>query len=111
MPWKASERSAERFATEAFKNLPPGSTILCDGTSYYPLCLHQTIYNAETTIELRKSLIIPGGLAAELSDYLKERPVFAVVPNVKIASVEGRECLEVDRAAGEILYRVRWKCP
>ncbi len=111
VPWKASERSAEQFAIEALKKLPSNSMVLCDGTAYYPLRLHQTIYNAETTVELRKSLNIPGGSAAELSDYLQERPVFAVLPNVKIASLEGRECLEVDRAAGEILYRVRWKCP
>jgi len=36
-PWKMNEDSAGRFARTALENVPPGSVILADGTSLYPI--------------------------------------------------------------------------
>ncbi|MCX8042663.1 MAG: DUF2723 domain-containing protein, partial [Desulfobacterota bacterium] len=62
VPWKHNERSAELFARTALSESVPDGTIICDGTSLYPLKITQRLeqlaphVRLTTTFEIKREL-------------------------------------------------------
>jgi hypothetical protein len=99
VPSKVGEDSAGRFAREALREAPPGSIIIADGTSYYPL----------RWVQLTES--VGAGVRVVQKDDREARAITIQTPNVFVTSdLRGYHPGWVDREAalsrGAVLFRV-----
>ncbi|MBM4311069.1 MAG: DUF2723 domain-containing protein [Deltaproteobacteria bacterium] len=109
VPWKHTEKSAERFAYAALNEAAPEGIIVCDSTSYYPLILRQMRMPGidDVIVETRSAMSARYGRdPAALRQTLQVRPVFIVSPVLNFISDEFRQDFAVIKEPGLILYRL-----
>ena len=89
VPWKHTEKSAERFARAALNEAAPDGIIVCDSTSYYPLILMQGRLQGTEGVSIEDYATMVHRYGAEpdaLVRLLSERPVFIVSPVLNFIS-------------------------
>jgi len=104
-PWKGGEDSAGKFARSALQHVPPGSVILADSTSYFPLIWTQRVENMGKGVR-----IVSAGRSSQ-------KNITAGSPNIYVVSrtegyypswMKGRVSFEKDEVSS-VLYHVIWK--
>jgi hypothetical protein len=109
VPWKHTEKSAERFARAALNEAAPDGTIVCDSTSYYPLVLmKERLLGAEgVSVEGYTAMLHRYGAAPDaLVRLLGKRPVFIISPVLNFISAEYRQGFDFVKEADAVLYRL-----
>ncbi len=110
VPWKHTERSAERFASAALSEAAPDGMIVCDSTSYYPLLLTRMTAPGAGGVALENHTAMAGrygGNPAALEKLLSERPVFVVAPALNFIAEQHRTGFHWARQAGSVLFRLQ----
>jgi hypothetical protein len=110
VPWKHTEKSAERFARAALNEAAPDGIIVCDSTSYYPLILMQGRLQSTEGVSIEDHNSMVGRYGADpgaLSQLLREHPVFVVSPVLNFLSEQCRQDFELRKEPDRILYRLR----
>ena len=112
VPWKHTEKSAERFARAALNKAAPAGIIVCDSTSYYPLILmKERMPGTElVSIEGYATMVHRYGTESDaLMRLMKDRPVFIVSPMLNFISAEYRQDFDFAKETDAVLYRLRLK--
>lgn len=111
VPWKHNERSAELFARTALMEAAPDGTIVCDGTSLYPLKIIQRLEHLSpgvrlcTTHEIKRKL---QGLDAVTIDAVKTGKVFVISPALDVLPHDFAGKIVFLSEPNRILYRMAW---
>jgi len=111
VPWKHNERSAELFARTALREAGPSGTIVCDGTSYYPLKIIQMQEKLSPGVAVRNAgeikRLFSRGEDTERRE-LRARGLYVISPALDFLPEEVMRSVTLNREPGRILYRVVW---
>jgi hypothetical protein len=106
IPWKHNERSAEQFAEAALKQALPNGIIISDLNAYYPLVLVQQRDSASASeVSVKLSGI---NEKPNFQNILLNRPVFLVLPELKLLAPDIMTRVNISRKKEEVLYSVKW---
>ena len=109
VPWKHTEKSAERFARAALNEAAPDGIIVCDSTSYYPLIFMKERMSGVKGVSIEGSTIMAqryGVKPDALALLLRKRPVFIVSPVLNFIPAEYRQGFEFSKEPGRTLFRL-----
>ena len=112
VPWKHTEKSAERFARAALNEAAPNGIIVCDSTSYYPLILMKERMPGTEGVSIEGYATMVHRYGAEsdaLVRLMSTRAVFIVSPVLNFISAEYRQGFDFAKETDAVLYRLRLK--